>query len=162
MAIKYFINLIPIYLVHWKKKKVGILDHSQFSPLNIHLDCLFYIEMMQLMALKSIDHTSEAGLKCMKKETELSWSNGSTENSCDITLDISRTPVMNSAVSSQLNSTKHLFPSSLRPTSMSQLLQGSSRSDLQCLKIDQVVQDESFCNMFNGNIEDQHNFWPWP
>ena len=115
--------------------------------------------MMQLMALKSID-TSEAGLKCMKKETELSWSNGS-ENSCDINLDISRAPAMNIAVSSQLSS-KQLFPSSLRPTSMSQVLQGSSRSDLQCLKIDQVAQDEGFCNMFNGNIEDQHNFWPWP
>lgn len=116
--------------------------------------------MMQLMALKSID-TSEAGLKCMKKETELSWSNNGSENSCDINLDISRAPEMNIAVSSQLSS-KQLFPSSLRATSMSQLLQGSSRSDLQCLKIDQVPQDEGFCNMFNGNIEDQHNFWPWP
>lgn len=112
----------------------------------------------ELQALKGRD-SNQAGFKSMKKETEGSWSNGS-ENSCDINLDISRTPVMNSSVSSQLSS-KHLFPSSHRPTSMSQFLQGSSRSELQCLKIDPMAQDESICNMFNG-IEDAHNFWPWP
>ncbi|XP_041008321.1 homeobox-leucine zipper protein HAT7-like [Juglans microcarpa x Juglans regia] len=114
----------------------------------------------ELSALKSSD-TNEVGLKNMKKETECSWSNGS-ENSCDINLDISRTPaVMNGPVSSRLSS-KHIFPSCIRPTSMSQLLQGSSRSsDLQCLKTDQMTQDAGFSNMFNG-IEDQHNFWPWP
>ncbi|XP_030954214.1 homeobox-leucine zipper protein HAT7-like [Quercus lobata] len=112
----------------------------------------------ELLALKNRDK-NEVGVKCIKKEAEGSWSNGS-ENSCDINLDISRTPVMNSPVSSQLSS-HHLFPSSLRPTSMTQLLQGSSRPDLQSLKIDHMAQDESFCNMFTG-IEEQHNFWPWP
>ncbi|GMY13614.1 homeobox-leucine zipper protein HAT7-like [Fagus crenata] len=113
----------------------------------------------ELLALKGRD-INEGRLKCIKKETDQgSWSNGS-ENSCDINLDISRTPVINSPVSSQLSS-HHLFPSSLRPTSMTQLLQGSSRPDLQSLKIDQMAQDEGFCNMFTG-IEDQQNYWPWP
>ncbi|KAK9004150.1 hypothetical protein V6N11_001957 [Hibiscus sabdariffa] len=47
-----------------------------------------------------------------------------------------------------------------RPTSMPQLVQGSSRPDLQCLEFDQVVQEESFCNMFNG-VDEHQGFWPW-
>ncbi|KAF5479196.1 hypothetical protein F2P56_000042 [Juglans regia] len=107
----------------------------------------------ELLVLKSKDQTNEAGVKSMKKETEFSWSNGS-ESSCDmINLDNSR----------KLSS-KHLFPSSLiRPTSMPQLLQSSSRSDhLQWVKTGHMTQDESLSNMFMTNIEDQHDFWPWP
>ncbi|XP_002517497.3 homeobox-leucine zipper protein ATHB-20 [Ricinus communis] len=120
----------------------------------------------ELMDLKGRD-SNDVNLK---KETDQgSWSNGS-ENSCDANnLDISRTPVATSPVSSQLT-TKHLFSTSIRPTSMTQLLQTSSRpsSDhLQCLKIDnhhhhhQLIQEENFCNMFNG-MEEQQGFWPWP
>ncbi|KAJ4823927.1 hypothetical protein Tsubulata_009761 [Turnera subulata] len=111
----------------------------------------------ELLTLKGRD-SSEITLK---KETDQgSWSNGS-ENSCDVNLDISRTPATTSPVSSQL-STKHLFTTtSIRPTSMTQLLQSSSRTDLQCLKVDQLVQDENFCGMFNG-MEEQQGFWPWP
>ncbi|KAK7381313.1 hypothetical protein VNO78_33906 [Psophocarpus tetragonolobus] len=102
----------------------------------------------ELQTLKSRD-CCETGTVSLKKETEGSWSNGSN-NSSDINLDLSRTPVMNSPVSSQKG--KNLLPSSLKPTSITQLLQCSSRSDLQ---------DESFCNMFH-NIDEQQNFWPWP
>ncbi|XP_062106677.1 homeobox-leucine zipper protein ATHB-20-like isoform X2 [Humulus lupulus] len=119
-----------------------------------------------------------------------SWSNGSDENSSDVNLDISRPPLINttttttttSSASSQL--VQNLFPSTLRPSSITQLLQGSSssRSDFQCLKQadphhhHQLVQsEESFCNLFvNGTtaatataatagVEDQQpSFWPWP
>ncbi|KAK6256026.1 Homeobox domain - like 10 [Theobroma cacao] len=108
----------------------------------------------ELLALKTKDSNEIS----IKKENEGSWSNGS-DNSCDVNLDISRKTVITSPVSSQLSS-KHLFPSSVRPASMTQLLQGSSRPDLQCLKLDQVVQEESFCHMFNG-VEEQQGFWPW-
>ncbi|KAI6700569.1 hypothetical protein NL676_014893 [Syzygium grande] len=98
----------------------------------------------------------------LKKEIERSyWSNGS-ENSSDINLDISRSSAMNSPLSSSQFSNKHHFTSSMRPSVMAQPLHGSTRSDLQCFKIDhQCAQDESFCNMFNNGMEDQHGFWPW-
>ncbi|XVE68093.1 hypothetical protein DITRI_Ditri09bG0041800 [Diplodiscus trichospermus] len=108
----------------------------------------------ELLSLK----TKDSNELSIKKENEGSWSNGS-DNSCDVNLDISRTTVITSPPSSQLSS-KHLFPSSIRPTSMTQLLQGSSRPDLQCLKLDQVVQEENFCHMFNG-VDEQQGFWPW-
>ncbi|XP_027352712.1 homeobox-leucine zipper protein HAT7-like [Abrus precatorius] len=92
----------------------------------------------ELQALKGRDWC-EAGT--IKKEAECSWSNGS-DNSSDINLDLSRTPVLNSHVSFQKD--KSLLPSSLKPTSMTQFLQ-----------------DEGFCNMFH-NIDEQQNFWPWP
>ncbi|GLT56470.1 hypothetical protein SLA2020_295080 [Shorea laevis] len=108
----------------------------------------------ELLALKTKD-SNEVSLK---KENEGSWSNGS-DNSCDVNLDISRTAAITStALSSQLSS-RQLFPSSIRPTSMTQLLQGSSRPDIHCPN--QVVQEENFCNMFNG-IDEQQGFWPWP
>ncbi|KAK9271495.1 hypothetical protein L1049_001854 [Liquidambar formosana] len=112
----------------------------------------------ELLALKGGEPTGNGPIN-IKKETEGSWSNGS-DNSSDVNLEMSKTPVINCPVSSQL-SHKNLFPSSLRPTSITQLLQGSSRSDLQCPKIDHIIQDESFCNMFSG-IDDQPGIWPWP
>ncbi|KAL3723265.1 hypothetical protein ACJRO7_035448 [Eucalyptus globulus] len=113
----------------------------------------------ELLVLKGRD-TNEAPSN-LKKEIERSyWSNGS-ENSSDINLDISRTSVMNSPVSSSQFTNKHHFTSS-RPSVMAQQLHGSTRSDLQCFKIDhQNIQEESFCNMFNNGMEDQHGFWPW-
>ncbi|PON33352.1 Octamer-binding transcription factor [Parasponia andersonii] len=140
----------------------------------------------ELSALKGRDNTSnESGRdQNLKKEADQgSWSNGSDQNSSDVNLDISRTPlVINttttiSSASSQLVHGKNLFPSNLRPSTITQLLQGSSsssRSDFQCLKVDphQMVQsEESFCNMFvnggggggtTGGVEDQQpSFWPW-
>ncbi|CAL9014457.1 unnamed protein product [Prunus brigantina] len=126
----------------------------------------------ELLSMKSKD-SNEAGLNNinnLKKETDQgSWSNGS-ENSSDhhhhhLNLDISRTPATtnSSPSNSQQTNGKNLFPSSLRPTSITQLLQGSSRSDLQCLKVDQMIQDESLCSMFNGiDQEQQQGYWPWP
>ncbi|XP_065879656.1 homeobox-leucine zipper protein HAT7-like [Euphorbia lathyris] len=106
----------------------------------------------ELMNLKGIDSNEVNNLK--KESDQRSWSNGS-ENSCDANIDTS--PVSNHH---QLT-TKHLFntsSSSIRPTSMTQLLQGSSRPDLQ----HQLVhQEENFCSMFNG-IEEQQGYWTWP
>ncbi|KAJ7970963.1 Homeobox associated leucine zipper protein [Quillaja saponaria] len=113
----------------------------------------------ELLALKGRQLGEAAGRINLKKENEGSWSNGS-DNSSDLNLDISRTTVINSPVSSQ--SGKNLLSSSLRPTSITQLFQASSRPDLHTLQLDHMVQDESFsCNMFNG-IDEQQNFWPWP
>lgn len=135
--------------------------------------------MSQLLALKGRDISNESGHhENLKKEADQgSWSNGSDQNSSDVNLDSSRTPVLNttttSSASSQLHG-KNLFPSNLRPSTITQLLQaGSSRSDFQCLKVDphhQMVQsEESFCHVFvNGGagasgVEDQQpSFWPWP
>ncbi|KAL2329995.1 hypothetical protein Fmac_017576 [Flemingia macrophylla] len=97
----------------------------------------------QLQALKSKDW-SEAGIISLNKETESSWSNG-IDNSLDINLDLSSTPVLNNPVSSQL-------PTSLESASTNQILQYSSKPDLQ---------DEAFYNMLH-NIDAQQNFWPWP
>lgn len=118
----------------------------------------YLILMIQLLSLKKKD-PNEVNLK---KETEGSWSNGSDNNSSDANLDISRAAAITSPVSSHLSS-KQLFPSSIRPITMTQPLhhQGSARPDLQCPKMDQMVQEESFCNMFNG-IEEQQGFWQWP
>ena len=115
-----------------------------------HLDSFytFLLWYLQLQALKSRDYC-EAGAISLKKEAEGSWSNGS-DNSPDINLDLSRTPVISSPVSSQNG--KRLQSTSLKPTSITQFLQYSSRQD---------VQDEGLCNMFH-HIDEQQNFWPWP
>ncbi|KAK7316362.1 hypothetical protein VNO77_35343 [Canavalia gladiata] len=115
-------------------------DNLKAQNQKLHAEVLHFhiVWCLQLQTLKSRE--------CCETGT---ISNGS-ENSSDINLDLSRTPVMNSPVSSQNG--KSLLPSSLKPNSITQLLQCSSRSDLQ---------DEGFCNMFH-NIDEQQNFWPWP
>ncbi|TKY65195.1 Homeobox-leucine zipper protein ATHB-20 [Spatholobus suberectus] len=103
----------------------------------------------QLQAVKSRDWC-EAEMMSLKKETEGSWSNGS-DNSSDINLDLSRSTLgLNSPISYQNG--KSLLPISLKPTSLTQILQYSSKPDLQ---------DDGFCNMLH-NIDAQQNFWPWP
>ncbi|KAF9625391.1 hypothetical protein IFM89_022376 [Coptis chinensis] len=110
----------------------------------------------EILALKNREPTECINLN---KETEGSCSNRS-ENSSDINLDISRTPAIDSPLSS--NPSRPLFPSSIRSTSMVQLLQNTTKSDLQFQKIDHNnSQEESFCNMF-CSIDDQPGFWPWP
>lgn len=107
--------------------------------------------VLQLQAIKSRDWCEAAGtISLIRKETEGSGSNGSDNSSDNINLDLSRTPpVLNSPVSSQND--KSLLP---KPNSISQLLQyTSSRPGLR--------DDQGFCNMFH-NIDEQHNFWPWP
>ncbi|KAK8507607.1 hypothetical protein V6N11_069895 [Hibiscus sabdariffa] len=46
--------------------------------------------------------------------------------------------------------------------SMVQLyLQGSSRTNIPCTKLDQAVQEEGFCHMLN-QVDEQQGFWPCP
>ena len=125
--------------------------YQTFSFWFLHFSLCGVVVFLQLQTLKRRDCNETGTVISLKKETDQgSWSNGSN-NSSEINLDLSRTPVMNSPVSSSLNG-KTLLPTSLKPTSITQLLQCSSRSDLQ---------DESFCNMFHI-IDEQQNFWPWP
>ncbi|GLT66396.1 hypothetical protein SLA2020_387620 [Shorea laevis] len=109
----------------------------------------------EIVALKSREPTESINLN---KETEGSCSNRS-ENSSEVKLDISRTP----AIDSPHPTSRPLFPSSIRPTSLTQLFHNtSSRPDLQCPKIDQIVKEESsLTNMF-CTIDDQSGgIWPW-
>ncbi|XP_052184276.1 homeobox-leucine zipper protein ATHB-13-like isoform X2 [Diospyros lotus] len=115
----------------------------------------------EILALKGSREPTES--INLNKETEGSCSNRS-ENSSEIKLDISRTPAIDSPLSTHPTS-RPLFPSSMRPTGLSQLLHTpSSRPDLHSHshshKLDQTVKDESFSNMFCG-IDDQTAFWPW-
>ncbi|XP_028806452.1 homeobox-leucine zipper protein ATHB-20-like isoform X2 [Neltuma alba] len=106
----------------------------------------------EIQALRGRD-CCEGGTINFKKEPEACWSNGSTENSSDINLDLSRSQFLNSTLTSVQNG-KSLLPSNaLKPTSITQLLQCSSRSELQ---------DESLSNMFHGGVDEHQNFWPWP
>ncbi|XP_028762106.1 homeobox-leucine zipper protein ATHB-13 [Neltuma alba] len=117
----------------------------------------------EILALKSREVPTES--INLNKETEGSCSNRS-ENSSDIKLDISRTPAIDSPLSTHHQITSRpLFPSSTsnsaRPSSgVAQFFQTSSRPDLQCQKIDHMVKEESLTNMFCG-IDDQTGFWPW-
>ncbi|KAL2570660.1 hypothetical protein AAZV13_18G202400 [Glycine max] len=94
----------------------------------------------ELQAVKSRD-CCEAGIISLKKETEGSWSNGNDNNS-DLNLDPSRALGLNSPISS--HNIKNLLPNSLKPNSITQLLQ-----------------DDGLCNMFH-NIDAPQNFWPRP
>lgn len=144
-----------------EKNEVGCLVVSFY--LFLFFSFFLFLKMvlrLQLLSLK----TKESSEVNIKRENEGSWSNGS-ENSCDVNLDLSRSAVnMASPVCNSQLSSKHLFPSSMinRTTNMTQLLQGTSRQDLQCLKLDQVVQEENFCNMFNNIDQEQQGFWAWP
>ncbi|PIA27909.1 hypothetical protein AQUCO_07400028v1 [Aquilegia coerulea] len=108
----------------------------------------------EIMALKGGEPTESINLN---KETEGSCSNRS-ENSSEINLDISRTPAIDSPLSS--NPSRPLFPTSMRPASIVQLLQSSSRADAHCQKSQNPTQEESICHIFNA-IDDQPSFWPW-
>ncbi|KAI3818184.1 hypothetical protein L1987_11987 [Smallanthus sonchifolius] len=122
---------------------------------------------LQIMALKNKEPTESINLNM--KETEGSCSNKS-ENSSEIKLDISRTQVTGSPISSHHQQPiTNLSQSSIVDRSHLQIFQNSSsRSEyhhhdhLHAQKLDQAVnnKDESFCNMFVG-IEDQSGFWPW-
>ncbi|XWS34066.1 hypothetical protein CRYUN_Cryun21dG0007200 [Craigia yunnanensis] len=116
--------------------------------------------LAEIMALKSREPTESINLN---KETKGSCSNRS-ENSSDVKLDISRTPAIDSPLSTHPTS-RTLFPTSIRtPTGggVAQLFHAaSSRPDHpQCQKMDQMVKEESLSNMF-CTIEDQAGFWPW-
>lgn len=110
----------------------------------------------EIMGLKNREPTESINLN---KETEGSCSNRS-ENSSEIKLDISRTPAIDSPLSTHPTS-RPLFPTSIRPPpGVAQLFQTTSRPELQCQKMDQMVKEESLSNMFCG-MDDQSAFWPW-
>lgn len=127
----------------------------------------------ELLALKTKDSGEAAGggaTMNLKKENERCWS---SDNSCDINLDISKTqaPINGSGgggggrACSQPGIIKDLFPSAaFRSAAITQLLQhGSSRSTVDH---PQVIQEESFSQMFNSIEEQQQTaaaagFWPW-
>lgn len=104
----------------------------------------------EIFALKGREPTESINLN---KETE-----GSSSNSSEINLDISKTSASDSPPSS--DPSRPLFRTSTRPTSIVQLFQNSPGSDPHCQRIQNPVQDESICNMFNA-IDDQPTFWPW-
>ncbi|XP_039065323.1 LOW QUALITY PROTEIN: homeobox-leucine zipper protein ATHB-13-like [Hibiscus syriacus] len=108
----------------------------------------------QIMALKSREPTESINLN---KETEGSCSNRS-ENSSDIKLDISRTPAIDSPLSTHPTSITFFPTSNVRPAGRRRrwctTIQTSSS------RMDQMVKEESLSNMF-CNIEDQTGFWPW-
>ncbi|KAE8678368.1 Homeobox-leucine zipper protein HOX21 [Hibiscus syriacus] len=117
----------------------------------------------EIMALKSREPTESINLN---KETEGSCSNRS-ENSSDVKLNISRTPAIDSPLSTHPTSISFFPTSNIRPTGgggggVAQLFHtSSSRPDHhQCLKMDQMVKEESLSNMF-CTIEDQTGIWPW-
>ncbi|KAK6928210.1 Homeobox domain [Dillenia turbinata] len=107
----------------------------------------------ELLALRSRESNGIVHIN-LNKENEGSWSNGS-ENSYDVK-EFPRTIPLDTTLSSHPASAP-LFTSSFRPPNMPQFL----RTDLQCQKMDQTVQDEGLCNVFPG-IDDHSNFWPWP
>jgi homeobox-leucine zipper protein len=129
-----------------------------FFVLICYLIELNNFNMIQILALKNREPTESINLN---KETEGSSSNRS-ENSSDIKLDISRTPASDSPLSTHHHTTSRtFFPPSSRPSGgIAQLFQTTSRPELQCQKIDQLVKEESLSNMFCG-MDDQAGFWPW-
>ncbi|KAK9750808.1 hypothetical protein RND81_02G223300 [Saponaria officinalis] len=115
----------------------------------------------EIMALKCGEPTESINLN---KETEGSSSNRS-ENSSEIKLDISRTPVdspldlsahpMTTAGDTTASIGRAFFPpTSMRPNGphVAQLLFQSPQPP--------PVKEENFTNMFCG-IDDQTGFWPW-
>ncbi|KAE9449270.1 hypothetical protein C3L33_18841, partial [Rhododendron williamsianum] len=89
----------------------------------------------ELLVLKGIESSGNGPIN-LKKETEVSWSNGSD---------------------------KHKIFHSSNGTHLPQNSSRSSSENIQFQKFDQTVTDESLCNMFMGGIAgDQSGFWPWP
>ncbi|CAL5418829.1 unnamed protein product [Camellia sinensis] len=109
----------------------------------------------EILSLRSREPTESINLN---KETEGSCSNRN-ENSSDVKLDMSRTPAIefDSPPLSTHPTSRPLFPPSMRPSGVAQLSQNSSSRPE---KIDHIVKEESFTNMFCG-IDDQTAFWPW-
>ncbi|URD86822.1 Homeobox-leucine zipper protein [Musa troglodytarum] len=93
----------------------------------------------------------------LNKETEGSCSNRS-ENSSEINLDISRTSVTESPLSPHQSLP---FIHSIRPADMDQLLQSSSRPEMQSPKIETGATEGSFSNLLCGMEDQSASFWPW-
>ncbi|RWV87309.1 hypothetical protein GW17_00050710 [Ensete ventricosum] len=126
---------------------------EDFSLAVIGPDTYLFLAM-QIMALKGRE-TSE--LINLNKETEASCSNRS-ENSSEINLDISRTSVTESAL--HLHQSLPFFQS-IRPADIDQLLQSTSRPDMQCPKIENGVTEGSFSNLLCSMEDQSASFWSW-
>ncbi|RRT57078.1 hypothetical protein B296_00028744 [Ensete ventricosum] len=113
-----------------------------------------YSTLVLIMALKGRE-TSE--LINLNKETEASCSNRS-ENSSEINLDISRTSVTESALHPHQSLP---FFQSIRPADIDQLLQSTSRPDMQCPKIENGVTEGSFSNLLCSMEDQSASFWSW-
>lgn len=158
----------------WKTKQLEKdfeLLKSQFDAIKAENDALHSHNrnlQAEILALKGKEAPELINLN---KETEGSSSNRS-ENSSEINLDISRsltvviTASPPSPAESRPNHSLHHMPffSAIRQQpSISQLLPGSSKGDIQCAKIEHgaVVADENFSNLLCG-MDDHNAFWPWP
>ncbi|WOL03786.1 hypothetical protein Cni_G12506 [Canna indica] len=110
----------------------------------------------EISALKGRE-TSE--LINLNKETEGSCSNRS-ENSSEINLDISRTSVIESPLHPHQG--LPFFPS-IRPGDIDQLLQSSSRPEMQCPKMENGVAagEGSFSNLLCSMEDNSASFWSW-
>lgn len=106
--------------------------------------------LAEVMSLKNKDY-NEASI--IKREAEASWSNnGSTENSSDINLEIPR-----ETTTTHVNTIKNLFPSSIPSSIHHQDHHGDHHH-----QNNEMVQEESFCNMFNGIDETTSaGYWGW-
>lgn len=145
--------------ISYKIYRCIIQDLDQIKVSCIYQDSNFLLD--QLMAIKGGESNGVRPIN-LNKETEGSWSNGS-ENSCDLnTVTGTMTPSEESPIFyTQISS--NIYPmSSMGPnSSLTQLLQSHSTTDLLSQRLNQTVGNEGFCNMFNG-IEDQPSYWPWP
>ncbi|XAR71237.1 hypothetical protein NMG60_11028407 [Bertholletia excelsa] len=139
----------------WKTKKLE-RDYEmlkrQFEALKAENDSLQAQNRKlhaELLALKGRESGGTGSIN-LNRETEASWSNNGSENSCDVNFGNSHHQIgVHSSIGAE--------------TSITHLLQGSSRSANHCQRIDPLPPDEGFCNMF-GSIEDptMPGFWPWP
>lgn len=97
------------------------------------------------MALKGQELNGFRTMVNLNKETEGSWSNGSTDNSCEDNNTIFYNQISNN----------HPTGSSMIGGLTTPYLLG------QPLTQTLVNGDEGYCNMLNV-MEDQPAFWPWP
>nr|XP_043615688.1 homeobox-leucine zipper protein ATHB-13-like [Erigeron canadensis] len=98
----------------------------------------------QLMALKSQEANGFRAMVNLNKETEGSWSNGSTDNSCEDNNTLLYTQILNN------------LPNE------SSMISGLTQQYLLGQPLNQTVGDEGFCNMLNGMEDQPTAFWPWP
>lgn len=106
----------------------------------------------ELLAFKGRDGGELINLN---KETEGSSSNRS-ENSCDINLDISRTAAIDGPMNPN-HSSRQFFPSYRQPPNAAQAAKIESGTG----SAGGGPNDENFCSMFCGVVDEPSAFWPW-
>ncbi|KAH9602057.1 hypothetical protein KSS87_012800 [Heliosperma pusillum] len=131
----------------------------------------------QLMSLRNREPADYGTINLNNVDTKSFWSNNGSEISSEMNLNNSRTPQTGSPLSSNPSTKLHFSSNSFIPTNITQILQTTSKPDLdlQCPKIDPQLQDDTYCNMFgagsgaagggsgSGGIENQPPpFWGWP